>query len=87
MPTDEAERPKVQPFDIVQIDPAHPGIFGGSLMVVTEVRPWGVQGYVTIPNGGDAYYRCPWGTFAPTGGRAQWVSGDQTEAQDEGTEP
>lgn len=47
--------------DVVQIDPAHDERFGGCFMVITEPKPWGAQGYVTIPgeSGGQAYYRCP----------------------------
>lgn len=48
---------------VVQIDPEHDPVFGGCLMVVTEVRSWGFQGYVTVPGRddqkGDAYYRVP----------------------------
>lgn len=43
--------------DVVQIDPEHDDKFGGNLLVVTEVKSWGVQGYVAIPGSGLAYYR------------------------------
>lgn len=65
---------------IVQLDPAtttNP-MFGGCLMVVTEIKSWGVQGYVQGLGadgkcGGQAFYRAKFGTFEPTGGRAVWV--------------
>jgi len=77
MPSDPM--PPVEVFDIVQIDPAYPGVFGGCLMVVTEIRGWGLQGYVTVPNGGDAYYRVRWGGFETTGGKAVWRAGDEPQ--------
>ena len=52
--------------------------FAGCLMVVTEIKAWGVQGYVQGLGtreevGGQAYYRAVFGTFEPTGGAAVWV--------------
>ena len=37
--------------------------FIACFMVVTEVKDWGVVGYVTIPGKGAAYYRAKAGTF------------------------
>lgn len=43
--------------DIVQIF-AHPEpSVVGTLLIVDEVKGWGVQGYVRIPYKGDAYFR------------------------------
>lgn len=66
---------KVQAGDVVQIDPAHdPDGFGGCLMLVTEPKSWGVQGFVHIPgaDGGDAYYRVKF-EWIEWVGRAAWV--------------
>lgn len=41
--------------DIVQIVPDHD--WGGCLVIVTELKSFGVQGIVTIPRQGDAYVR------------------------------
>jgi hypothetical protein len=41
--------------DIVQVDPSHE--WGGCLVVITEPKGWGVQGFVQIPKGGRAYIR------------------------------
>lgn len=79
----------VQPGDIVQLDPETTGnrAFAACLMIVDEVKPWGVQGYVQALGesreqpGGQAYYRAAWGTFEPTGGRAVWIVGDGQEAE------
>lgn len=46
--------------DILQIDVEHDEVFGGCLMIVTEVKSWGAQGYFQIPANSDvklAYYR------------------------------
>ena len=61
--------------DIVQLDPAHHELerFGACLMIVTEVKSWGVQGYVK--NAGESalpYYRAKTGTFVKVG-RAEWA--------------
>ena len=61
--------------DIVQIDPEHDPRFGGCLMVVTELKSWGVQGHVAIPHEGgpqQAYYRCPFENMERVG-HAEWV--------------
>ena len=52
---------ELNPGDVVQIgiDASNPQ-FIGCLMVVTEPKSWGAQGYVTIPGQGDAYYCAPW---------------------------
>ena len=67
--------------DIVQLDPEktiNPA-FRACLLIVSDVKAWGVQGYVQILGanrgeiGGQAYYRAETGTFEPTGGKAVWV--------------
>ena len=58
--------------DVVQIDPAHDDIFGGCFLLVTEKKSWGVQGFVHIPGGGDAYYRCPFDCLEYIG-PAAWI--------------
>lgn len=68
----------VTPGDVVQVDPGHDQWFGGCLLVVEEIKPWGVQGYVSVPSPGGpgrAYYRCPNGQFAFVG-RAVWFPED-----------
>ncbi len=67
--------------DIVQINPEHDYPFGGCLMVVTEPKPWGAQGYCTSPEKpGSAFYcRVKFENMEPTGGRASWVFGMDEE--------
>ncbi|MES2729994.1 MAG: hypothetical protein V4621_07890 [Pseudomonadota bacterium] len=68
-----------QECDVVQLDPACTAnpMFAGCLMVVSEVKPWGVQGYVQALGsdgkpGGQAYYRAQTGTFEYVG-KAVWT--------------
>jgi hypothetical protein len=79
MTSGSAQVGRVSPNDIVQLDPFKTGnrMFAGCLMIVTDVRSWGVQGYVQSLGengelGGQAYYRAEYGTFEPTGGKAAW---------------
>lgn len=68
--------------DVVQIDPEYDEIFGTSLMVVTESKSWGVQGYVYIfPGfnedgtkhpGGRAYKRMEFEHIEYIG-KAEWI--------------
>ena len=71
----------VAPGDIVQIAPeckTNP-LFGGCMLVISEVRAWGVQGYVQALGagsespGGQAYIRLTWEKIEHTGGRAVWI--------------
>lgn len=70
---------KISAGDVVQINPDHDLHFGGCFMVVTEVRNWGLIGYVKPPGtSGLAYYRVPFinRTVVPPSftyiGRADW---------------
>lgn len=65
--------------DIVQLAPTTGNpMFACCMMTVTEVKPWGAQGYVQGlgENGkqvGQAYYRAKWEEMEKTGGKAVWV--------------
>ena len=62
----------IQIHDIVQVDPSR-DVFGGCMVVVTEIKGWEIQGYVQsagVP--GQQYIRLTNGEFEPTGGRAVW---------------
>lgn len=70
---------KMAAGSIVQIDPENSTntMFGGCLLVVTEVKSWGVQGYVQCFGedgviGRQAYFRPRWEDIEPTGGKAAW---------------
>jgi len=58
--------------DIVQVDPSKE-VFGGTMVVVTEVKSWGIQGYVQNAGvEGQAYIRLNFDDFETTGGKAIW---------------
>ena len=62
----------IQIHDIVQVDPSYE-TFGGCMVVVTEIKGWGIQGYVQsagVP--GQQYIRLKFSDFEPTGGKAVW---------------
>jgi hypothetical protein len=44
--------------DIVQINPDHDPVFGRALMIVTEPKKFGAQGYMHGLDQGLAFYRC-----------------------------
>ena len=68
----------LEPNDIVQCVPEHG--WAGCLVVVDEVRTWGIQGFVQVPRGGRAYIRLKTGEFEPTGGKVVFVPSPTTEA-------
>ena len=60
--------------DIVQVDPSK-AVFGGCMVVVTEVKAWGIQGYVQSAGvDGLQYIRLECQDYEATGGKAIWVS-------------
>jgi hypothetical protein len=64
----------VEVNDIVQVDPNFE-VFGGCMVVVTEVKGWGIQGYVQSAGvEGQAYIRLKTEQFESTGGKAIWVA-------------
>ena len=68
---------------VIQLDPklTENKAFAACMMVVTEVKDWGIQGYVQAlgstrdENGGQAHYRAKWETFDFVG-YAPWVCED-----------
>ena len=65
---------------LVQLNPDTVGnkAFAGAIMVVTEPKSWGAQGYVQSLGtretpGGRAYYRAKWKEMEPVG-TAVWVA-------------
>ena len=60
--------------DIVQVSPENE-CFGGCMVVVTEPKTWGLQGYVQsagVP--GQQYIHLKTDEFERTGGIAPWVA-------------
>jgi hypothetical protein len=59
---------------IVQVNPERE-MFGACMVVVTEQKTWGIQGYVQsagVP--GQQYIRLKHKDFELTGGKAIWVA-------------
>lgn len=73
--------PTLEKYDIVQIAETHPTpAFRYCLMVVTEPKSWGAQGYVNVPGkllseqGAPAFVRVKFADMEVTGGRVTWAS-------------
>jgi hypothetical protein len=59
--------------DIVQVNPEKE-MFGACLVVVTEVKSWGIQGYVQSAGvDGQQFVRLKNDDFETTNGQAVWV--------------
>jgi len=77
---EQFQRMPIVAGDLVQLDPqvtTNPA-FAGCIMVVTEVKEWGVIGYVQALGsrekiGGQAYYRAMNDTFQRCG-QAYWIA-------------
>jgi hypothetical protein len=69
---------KINRFDVVQFKLAHK--WAGCLMVVTEIRTLGVQGYVQVPERGRAYIRAGFDEIIKIG-EAVFVPVDEEIAQ------
>jgi hypothetical protein len=68
---------KMNVGDIVQVNPEKE-MFGACLVVVTEVKTWGIQGYVQNAGvAGQAYIRLKTEDFEPTGGTVVWIAGSE----------
>jgi len=65
----------IEVHDIVQVNPLKE-MFGGCMVVVTELKDFGIQGYVQSAGvEGQQYVRLKFEDFEPTGGKAVWVAG------------
>lgn len=75
--------------DVVQISPEHSGnpAFAGCMLTVSEIKDWGVQGYVQSLGtregmGGQAYYRVKF-TDIEFVGKAVWAAGSAAREGDD----
>ena len=60
---------------VLQIAPEHSEMFGACFLQATEIKPWGVQGFVRVTGGGNAFVRVKWEHLAVIG-MAVWVDAD-----------
>lgn len=67
----------IQENDVVQIVPEHK--WGGCFLLVTEVKGWGVQGFVQIPMKGQAYIRIEHGEYEKIGSAVFILPEDEAE--------
>jgi hypothetical protein len=74
--------------DLVQLSPetCRNPMFRACIMVVTELKPWGAQGYIQgigedEQQGGQYFYRAKWEEMETTGGEAPF----QLERGEHGT--
>ena len=57
---------KMKRDDIIQITDLDDKFYS-CLLIVDEVKSWGVQAYMTVPKNGDAYTRVKNGSFEVVG--------------------
>lgn len=70
---------KVKKNDVIQINEKFKGTdWIGCLMIVDEVKDWGVQAYLHVPMKGDAYLRISHGEYDVIG-KAALVAGEDDE--------
>jgi hypothetical protein len=75
------EKQELKVGQLVQLNPELIGnkAFAGCIMVVTEPKEWGAQGYVQVLGeardqpGGQAYIRVQWPEMEPVG-FAEWTA-------------
>lgn len=65
--------------DLIQVNEDGPYHWFRCILVVDEVKSWGVQAYCTIPgtrgdNPGDAYMRLEWHEFDKVGAKSLFVA-------------
>lgn len=87
------DKTRLTPGDVFQISPElKDSFFAGCFMQATEIKSWGVQGFICMPSSrgempGHAYFRANWDDIDYVG-RAQWIPTRTTEdAQDNETTP
>jgi len=73
------QQQKLKTGQLVQLNPETVGnkMFAACIMVVTEPKAWGAQGYVQAlgedgEHGGQAYYRAKWEEMELVGD-AEWI--------------
>ena len=54
---------QVQPGMVIQVNESANADWTGCLMIVDEVKSFGVQAYIKIPMEGTAYLRLKWDQF------------------------
>lgn len=86
-----AESKQVAEHDLIQVNEDGPPNWFRCILVVDEVRNWGVQAYAIIPQASDkcsadAFMRLSWSEFETLGGKSKFVAQDKFITMDEVTE-
>lgn len=76
-----APKPYIGVGDVVQITPSADRFYAGCLLVVTEIKSFGVQGYIQQPgeNGGFVYCRPRWENIVRIGKAVYIQSSDEDD--------
>jgi hypothetical protein len=82
MPKETKNSSDIQVGDVVQLAPGDHA-FSYCFVTVTEVKTWGIQGFVAIPTGrgempGQAYTRVKWADMTKVG-KADWIIKDSDD--------
>jgi hypothetical protein len=86
------EGPKtVAEYDLIQVNEDGPENWFRCILIVDEVKPWGVQAYAIIPQASDkasadAFMRLSWNEFDTLGAKSHFVAQDKFITMDEITE-
>ncbi len=83
----ESTNRKVSEGDLVQVNEDGPAHWFRCILVVDEVKSWGVQAYAIIPNragvpSGDAYMRLSWNEFDVLGVKSKFVVAPTTATEE-----
>jgi hypothetical protein len=78
------ERPLAE-NDLIQVNEDGPPNWFRCVLVVDEVKSWGVQAFCTVPNArdqpsGDAYMRLSFGEFDRLGVKSKFVAVEMPES-------
>lgn len=78
----QATRETIEPGDLIQVNENGPSHWFRVILVVEEVKTWGVQAYATIPAArakpaGDAFMRLEWQEFDLVGAKSLFVVAKQ----------
>ena len=60
MTSNDLKRSQIDKGAVIQVTGENVGDWEGCLLVVEEVKPWGVQAGMHIPEKGDAFIRLKW---------------------------
>ena len=83
-----AESKTVAANDLIQVNEDGPGNWFRCILVVDEVKGWGVQAYAIIPQArdkmsADAFMRLDWNEFDTLGAKTHFLAWGQARTEEE----